>query len=582
MGKNKKPDNTDKGIRESNPGNRAGSFPVKHSVLTPEFTNKTLLELNPLMYFMLNSDGVVTAVNYNGAYQLGYTKNELTGKPVIDVFHKDDRDFVNKQLKICLKNPGKSYSWQLRKVRKDGDIIYVKEFVSAIRHNSGDLYISVFCEDVTEKINTNRTYKTRISELEDEVRYERALRTFTQIVHGTLDSAKVLKNAAESLSDYITNSYCVLIYMKKDKSVELKAHSGLSVSQAEEYKRLSFRNGILQKTFNDGVSRYVPDTSVDPYCGKYEKELGIKSYISTPLWFINSVVGVIQVNSGLNSSFREFDIRFLKIASRQIECALNNARQADFFRNSADIGEKNRKIIERDLIKTRKKISEETEKRRLGESRIKEIVKEKDFLLKKLQHRVKNNLQIILSLLQLQLRQIDDDAERVLITKTLNRVHTIAYIEEMLDDSNNISRLEFGHFIKRVVQSLLAQNQNISVDPEFNLEIKRDPVNINIAMPCALLLNEFISNCFEHAFPVNGSGWINVEFKIDDEGGCLSVTDNGRGPGEEFDIMRDSRLGLKLVNSLSEQINGNFTCSNRNGFTEFRVDFKGDEQYPHR
>lgn len=574
---NRKPDNTDKDIRDSNPDNRAGSSPDEHSVLIPEFTNRILLEFNPLMYFMLNSDGVVTAVNENGAYQLGYTKSELTGKPVIDVFHKDDRDFVNKQLKICLKNPGKSYSWQLRKVRKDGDIIYVKEFASAIRHDSGDLFISVFCEDVTEKINTNRTYKNRISELEDEVSYERALRTFTQIVYGTLDSAKVLKSAAESLSDSIINSDCVLIYMKKDKSVELKAHSGLSASQAEEYKRQLFRNGILQKTFNDGVSRYVPDTTADPYCGKYEKELGIKSYISTPLWYINSVVGVIQVNSGLTDSFREFDIRFLKLASRQIECALNNARQADFFRNSADIGEKNRKIIEKDLRKTRKKISEETEKRRLSESRIKEIVKEKDFLLKKLQHRVKNNLQIILSLLQLQLRQLDDDAERVLITKTLNRVHTIAYIEEMLDDFNNISRLEFRHFIKRLVRSLLAQKQNISVDPEFNLEIKRDTVNINIAMPCALLLNELISNCLEHGFPVHGSGWISVEFKIDHNGGCLSVTDNGEGPGDDFDMIRDSGLGLKLVNSLSEQINGNFTFSTSNGFTEFRVDFKGDE-----
>jgi PAS domain S-box-containing protein len=110
---------------------------------------KAVFEHNPVMYFMVDAEGTVLSVNTFGAAQLGYPISELHGHPVLKVFFAEDRDLVRKSVEICLTNIGKTHSWEIRKVRKDGSAIWVRENAKAVRRLDGRLIVLIACEDIT-------------------------------------------------------------------------------------------------------------------------------------------------------------------------------------------------------------------------------------------------------------------------------------------------------------------------------------------------------------------------------------------------------------------------------------------------
>ena len=112
---------------------------------------RTLYMDNPSMYFTLDKDGTVISVNPFGAGQLGYTEAELTGRNVLDLYYPDDRPAITGQIRQCLSSPRHVYQWQLRKVRKEGTVIWVEEFARAVTGPDGVLYILVVCQDITER-----------------------------------------------------------------------------------------------------------------------------------------------------------------------------------------------------------------------------------------------------------------------------------------------------------------------------------------------------------------------------------------------------------------------------------------------
>lgn len=112
---------------------------------------QTLYEQIPLMYFMLSPDGTVVSVNSHGASQLGYSPEELVGSPVLDMFHPDDREDVGNQLARVLVNGGNVAKWEFRKLKKDGEVMWVRESVRTARDKTGRTIVLVVCEDITEQ-----------------------------------------------------------------------------------------------------------------------------------------------------------------------------------------------------------------------------------------------------------------------------------------------------------------------------------------------------------------------------------------------------------------------------------------------
>jgi len=112
---------------------------------------RTLYEDNPSMYLTVNAEGTVLSVNQFGAEQLGYTVKELVGQPVLNVFCEDDKEAVQQQFTTCIQNPTEVFHWEFRKVRKDGNIMWVKEAARAVRNIDGKLVVLIVCEDISER-----------------------------------------------------------------------------------------------------------------------------------------------------------------------------------------------------------------------------------------------------------------------------------------------------------------------------------------------------------------------------------------------------------------------------------------------
>jgi len=210
------------------------------------------------------------------------------------------------------------------------------------------------------------------------------------------------------------------------------------------------------------------------------------------------------------------------------------------------------------------------------EKKIKESLEEKEILLKEIHHRVKNNLMIISSLLNLQSRYIKDKASQEIFIESQNRARSMALIHERLYQSTDLKRIDFGEYITSLSTELF---HTYEVDPGLiKLDINAEDIllDINTAIPLGLIVNEIITNSLKHAFPDGMSGEIFVDFHPINEHYEFTVKDDGIGFPEDLDYMNTDSLGLQLVTSLTDQIDGEIELDRNNG-TEFKITFK--EEY---
>jgi PAS domain S-box-containing protein len=134
---------------------------------------KEVFEHNPVMYFMVDADGIVLSVNTFGAAQLGYTVSELHGASVLKVFFEEDQELVRKSVEVCLKNIGHTHSWEIRKVRKDRSALWVRENAKAVRRLDGRLIVLIACEDITERKEAENALRQNESYLAEAQRLSR-------------------------------------------------------------------------------------------------------------------------------------------------------------------------------------------------------------------------------------------------------------------------------------------------------------------------------------------------------------------------------------------------------------------------
>jgi PAS domain S-box-containing protein len=212
-------------------------------------------------------------------------------------------------------------------------------------------------------------------------------------------------------------------------------------------------------------------------------------------------------------------------------------------------------------ITERKKIRKEIEK----------SLKEKELLLKEIHHRVKNNLQIILSILSLQKNYITDQPVKDVLNACRNRALSVALIHEQLYRSKDFLRIDFDYYIKVLVNNLLNTYRN-SEKIDLNLDVDQINLDVGTSINLGLILNELLTNSLKYAFGGKETGKINISLKYNDEENkiVLKVSDNGLGLPKDFNVNNLNSLGLGIVGSLAEQSGGEFKIIN-NGKTEFQV-----------
>ncbi len=211
--------------------------------------------------------------------------------------------------------------------------------------------------------------------------------------------------------------------------------------------------------------------------------------------------------------------------------------------------------------------------RKLAEEMTKKSLLEKELLLKEIHHRVKNNLQIIISLLKLQSGYVFDSRDLDIFNKSRSRIETMSMIHEKLYKSDDISRIDISTYLKDLVYHLLKAYHLNTSKIDFEMKSENIRMSIDTAIPCGLIVNELINNILKHAFPDGYTGKITLNLLRSGENINLEVIDNGIGIPDNFSLEGSDSLGFKLVDTLVKQLDGEIKVFNNNG-THFMIEFK--------
>jgi two-component sensor histidine kinase len=248
-------------------------------------------------------------------------------------------------------------------------------------------------------------------------------------------------------------------------------------------------------------------------------------------------------------------IRYLR-ASARVVCDARGRPQQMFGLNF-DVTERRRDEEQLRLLNTR--LEEQIAVRTAQ-------VKERETLLQEIHHRVKNNLQVISSLMNMQVRSLADATARAALEECESRIQTMALIHEKLYQSRDYSQIPFSEYVRSLATSVFASSGISQNHITLSLELDEVFLPVDKAIPCGLILNELINNALKHAFQTSASGKIRVELRKSSEGQVsLSVTDDGSGILPDVKTKRASSMGLQLVESLVEQLDGRLEIRSRPG-----------------
>ena len=225
-------------------------------------------------------------------------------------------------------------------------------------------------------------------------------------------------------------------------------------------------------------------------------------------------------------------------------------------------------IAEEELL-----VIEDVTERKRAEDKINASLQEKEILLKEVHHRVKNNFQVISSLLNLQSERIKDKHAFELFKISQNRIKTMALIHAELYQSEDLARIDFAKYIRKLVAALY---NSYGVDFEtikLNINAPDVLLGVDTAIPCGLIINELVSNCLKHAFPAGKEGELHIDLRPANNKLTLTISDSGVGFPKDLDFRNTKTLGMQLVISLTNQLDGTIELDKSGGGTTFYITF---------
>lgn len=373
----------------------------------------------------------------------------------------------------------------------------------------------------------------------------------------------ILKNYNEALVRKLEQKMHKLEQTNEELLAEMEARDRAekALRESEERFRSLFENSM------DGVLLTEPDghiLSANPEAcrifGRSEAELrrvGRKGVVD-----MNDPEVVKAIEERARTGRFSGEITALRKDGTTFPCEISSA----VFRDSE--GNQKTSMVIRDI----------TERKRNRE-RLLAALREKDALLKEIHHRVKNNMQVISSLINIQLQSgilKMDPAEIDNAARDLqSRIRSMALVHETLYRSKNLSRIDFREYVERLKDSLF---KAFNADPKkisFVIEANTHPIDITTAVPLGLIVNELVTNALKHAFPSRGRGEIRIAMTCDDDGKySLNVRDNGKGLPDSFNLVGATTFGMRLIAILVDQLGGTLASSSDNGAV-FTVIFPG-------
>lgn len=580
--------------------------------------------------FVLGLEGNIIDVNDTASNILGYTKKELHSMHVKDVSNKYAIS-IKKKINQIIKN--KQLKFESVYVTKNGDKIPV-EVNSTLIQNKGEPVILSIARDITKRKNVEKQLQRKIEEQkallssipafvylkDNKLNYITINDAFSEMIEISTDNIKgktdfdiFPKDNAEKFREYdslvmetgkpiynLEENYTTLdgksrwaltskipyfdtngnvigivgtslditerkhIYESLKNSEKEKSIILSSTSEQITYQDLDYKIKWYNKAVSDCLGLNYKDL-IDKYC----YNLWIGANIKTPCE--NCPVKIcIETGKHEENNMGTPDCRVWNVRADPVRDS--NGHMVGVIKIANEITEK---------VKTEKKLKKYARELRKINRELEERVQEQTEQIKnaertrelELHHRIKNNLQVISSLLNLQSEKFDDEKVNEAFKDTQNRVVSMSLVHQKLYQTKDLESINLKDYIEDLVSHLTGlygeNNTNI------NINVQDINFGIDTIIPLGMVINELVSNSLKYAFSSGEQGEINIELYQDNKKyHTLIVTDNGRGMPEDIDIRNTKSLGLQLVNSLIDQINGDFELEINNG-TKFIIKFSG-------
>ncbi|MEH2264488.1 PAS domain S-box protein [Nostoc sp.] len=511
-----------------------------------EFLRK-IFESIPLMIALIDANGKLQWVNQEWESVLGWKFNGFQTSDVLEALYPNAeyRQYVINFMQSAQRNWG-DFRTQVR----DGDLLDTSW--TNVKLSNGQ--IIGIGQDITERKRTELALKAQAER-------EQLMRTVAQRIRQSLNLQDILNATVQEVRDLLGVDRVVVYQFDSEMIGTIMAESvepGWTVSLGVEIHDTCFQTGAGVEYYQ-GRKRAIAniyEAGLTDCHIRLLEQFEVKANLVVPI-----LLEVSSKNPGSHlwglliahqcSSFREWEENQLDLLDQLTVQLAIAIQQSSIFEQA-----------QTELVQRQK-----------AEVKLRHALAEKEVLLKEVHHRVKNNLQIVSSLLQLQSQTLKDPEVIKVLRESQNRIESISLIHKNLYTSANIGQIDVGDYIHNLAASLLISYQ---IWPEkIVLETDIDSVSLNVdqAIACGLVINELISNALKHAFPNQQAGKISIALRNIGNNIEMTIRDNGIGLPDNLDWTNTDSLGLSLVYDLvTEQLEGDITLE-RNRGTVFKIQF---------
>ncbi len=466
-------------------------------------------------------DGLIQFINPRLSDMGGRSAEEVIGRPFTDFLPTEERPHIAKLYDLRMAGGDVPAKYELVLQKKNGDPLFLEVNTSVISYRKKPAAL-IIARDFTARRQTEKL-KDSIFRISGATISSESLEELFLSIHRVISDLMPAKNFYIALCDPGTDllSFPYFVDEFDDPPEPKKAGRGLTEFVLRTGKPLLASPEVFTQLVRRGEVESIGAPSID--------------WLGVPLNIDGSTIGVLVVQTyiaGVRYSEEEKDI--LKFVSDQVAMAIHRKRT---------------------------------------EAQIKASLKEKEVLLKEVHHRVKNNMQVISSLLNLQSRHIQDSAVLEMFKESQRRIRSMALIHERLYQSSDLSRIEFSQYLRNLATHLFHSCQVDSSRIQLRIEAEEVYLNINTAIPCGLIVNELVSNSLKHGFPGERSGSLGLDLRrLNGDGYMLRVKDDGVGFPETLDFRKTETLGMQIVSTLVDQIEGRLELERGSG-TGFTLEF---------
>jgi len=476
---------------------------------------------------------LVKMYGYDNSEELMKSRNNIAEQTYVD-------PELRKVFLKIMRDVGYVKGFEYEVYKKDGSKIWVYEDANAVKDTKGNiLYFEGFVVDMTDKKKVEEAKKKEFDfiELSSQISSEFIKTDIQEISQAIIKALEFVVNHTQVCRGYVylyyeNNSNLQLQYEWNTKGT-VPFKKSLSIIDTLHYNEFIY---LLKKgKIIEGHTLKNNNDSKFKKLIRLMQTHGAVSFIQIPLFIRNKFIGYIGFDTTKNA----------------VEWT------ADLINAYNLTGQLITHVLER----------------KQNEEQIKASLNEKEILLKEIHHRVKNNLQVIISLLNLQANTISNEEIKEIFEESQDRIKAMAIIHEKLYQSKNFEEIDFAGYIKNLTDYLLhsynIQGKNVSIQTDS----ENIPVDIDMAVPLGLIINELVTNAFKYAFKNKTQGKITVGLHNNGKDHLiLEVADNGIGISPDINYRNTNSLGLQLVCSLTQQIEGTIELKNDNG-TSFCITF---------